>query len=109
MPVSPHFRLAYYVPATAFSINMHIYWVGVPADFWRTGDNSLKWMLKEAVDGEIFAVGHAERGNDLPMLSTNTAKAASFRSSRRCRMLPQMLPFIWPAVTSGQIGSSESI
>jgi alkylation response protein AidB-like acyl-CoA dehydrogenase len=53
---------------------MHIYWVGVAADLWRAGDKSLEWMLREAMAGEVFAAGHAERGNDLPVL-LSTSKA----------------------------------
>lgn len=67
-------RLAYYAPATALAVNMHLYWVGVAADLWRAGDKSLEWMLREAVAGEVFAAGHAERGNDLPVL-LSTSKA----------------------------------
>src|SRR5262245_23349569 len=67
-------RLAYYAPATALAVNMHQYWVGVAADLWRMGDKSLEWMLKEAMQGEVFAAGHAERGNDLPVL-LSTSKA----------------------------------
>lgn len=67
-------RLAYYAPATALGLNMHIYWVGLAADLWRQGDKSLEWMLKEAMDGEVFNAGHSERGNDLPVL-LSTAKA----------------------------------
>ena len=67
-------RLAYHAPATALGINMHVYWVGVAADLWRAGDKSLEWMLREAAAGEVFAAGHAERGNDLPLL-LSTAKA----------------------------------
>ena len=44
-------RLAYYAPATALGVNMHLYWVGVAADLWRQGDCSLEWMLKEAMEG----------------------------------------------------------
>jgi alkylation response protein AidB-like acyl-CoA dehydrogenase len=66
--------LAYHAPATALGINMHIYWVGVAADLWRSGDKSLEWMLREAMAGEVFAAGHSERGNDLPVL-LSTAKA----------------------------------
>jgi alkylation response protein AidB-like acyl-CoA dehydrogenase len=70
-------KLAYYSPATALGVNMHIYWIGVAADLWRAGDKSLEWMLREAVLGEVFAAGHAERGNDLPVfLSTATATKA---------------------------------
>jgi alkylation response protein AidB-like acyl-CoA dehydrogenase len=67
-------KLAYRAPATALGINMHVYWIGVAADLWRSGDKSLEWMLREAVAGEVFAAGHSERGNDLPVL-LSTAKA----------------------------------
>jgi alkylation response protein AidB-like acyl-CoA dehydrogenase len=67
-------RLAYYAPATALGINMHVYWVGVAADLWRAGDKSLEWVLREAAAGEVFAAGHSERGNDIPVL-LSTAKA----------------------------------
>src|SRR5215510_4343461 len=67
-------RLAYHAPATALGVNMHHYWVGVAADLWRAGDKTLHWMLREAMQGEVFAAGHAERGNDLPLL-LSTAKA----------------------------------
>jgi alkylation response protein AidB-like acyl-CoA dehydrogenase len=67
-------RLAYYAPATALALNMHLYWAGVAADLWRRGDNSLKWILKDCAAGEVFAAGHAESGNDVPVL-ISTAKA----------------------------------
>jgi alkylation response protein AidB-like acyl-CoA dehydrogenase len=67
-------RLAYYAHATALAMNMHTYWVGVAADLWRAGDRSLEWMLRGAVNGDVFAAGHAERGNDLPLF-LSTAKA----------------------------------
>jgi alkylation response protein AidB-like acyl-CoA dehydrogenase len=67
-------RLGYYAPATALGINMHLYWVGVAADLWRQGDRSLEWLLKEAMEGEVFNAGHSERGNDLPVL-LSTSKA----------------------------------
>jgi len=65
-------RLAYYAPATALAMNMHLYWVGVAADLWRRGDSSLEWMLKDAAAGEIFAAGHAESGNDIPVLFSSS-------------------------------------
>ena len=65
-------RLAYYAPATALAVNMHLYWLGVAADLWRNGDTSLEWLLREASAGEIFAAGHAESGNDLPVLLSTT-------------------------------------
>src|SRR5439155_7112793 len=67
-------RLAYRAPATALAVNMHLYWVGVAADLWRMGDTSLEWLLREAAAGEVFAAGHAEVGNDLPVL-LSTSKA----------------------------------
>jgi cell division protein FtsZ len=67
-------RLAYHAPATALGVNMHLYWIGVAADLWRSGDASLEWILREAAAGEIFAAGHAESGNDVPVL-VSTSKA----------------------------------
>ena len=67
-------RLAYYAPATALGLNMHLYWMGVAADLRRAGDNSLEWMLRQGAAGEVFAAGHAESGNDIPVL-LSTSKA----------------------------------
>jgi len=67
-------RLAYRAPATALATNMHLYWTGVAADLKRMGDASLEWMLREAAAGEVFAAGHGEAGNDLPLF-LSTAKA----------------------------------
>ncbi len=61
-------RLARYAPATALATSMHFYWTGIAADLERFGDPSLTWMLAAAADGEIFAAGHAESGNDIPVL-----------------------------------------
>jgi alkylation response protein AidB-like acyl-CoA dehydrogenase len=61
-------RLAYCAPATALATNMHLYWTGVAADLLRAGDTSLQWLLEEAAKGEIFAAGHGESGNDLPVM-----------------------------------------
>jgi alkylation response protein AidB-like acyl-CoA dehydrogenase len=65
-------RLAYYAPATALAVNMHLYWVGNAADLWRRGDRSLEWILREAAAGEVFAAGHAESGNDIPLLLSSS-------------------------------------
>ncbi len=67
-------RLAYHAPATAIATNMHVYWTGVAADLYRSGDRSLTWLLEEAAAGEVFAAGHGEAGNDLPLL-LSTSKA----------------------------------
>jgi alkylation response protein AidB-like acyl-CoA dehydrogenase len=67
-------RLAYHAPATALAVNMHLYWLGVAADLQRRGDLSLEWILRDGAAGEIFAAGHAESGNDVPVL-LSTSKA----------------------------------
>lgn len=66
-------RLAYHAAATAVAVNMHLYWVGLAADLWRAGDTSLQWVLEEAARGHVFAAGHAESGNDIPVLLSTTA------------------------------------
>ncbi len=65
-------RLAYSAHATALAVNMHFYWTGTAADVHRSGDDSLDWLLQEAADGEVFAAGHAESGNDIPILLSTT-------------------------------------
>lgn len=64
--------LAYHAAPTALAVNMHLYWTGIAADLWRAGDTSLEWLLRGAVAGEVFAAGHAEAGNDLPLLYSST-------------------------------------
>jgi alkylation response protein AidB-like acyl-CoA dehydrogenase len=63
--LSEQARLAYRAPSTALAINMHLYWTGAAAYLWRKGDDSLNWILEEALAGKIFAAGHGEPGNDL--------------------------------------------
>jgi alkylation response protein AidB-like acyl-CoA dehydrogenase len=65
-------RLGYHAAPTALAVNMHVYWVGLVADLWRAGDRSLEWLLTAAVSGEVFAAGHAESGNDVPLLLSTT-------------------------------------
>ena len=61
-------RLAYHAPATALATNMHLYWMGVAADLHHMGDDSMVWMLEEGAAGEVFAAGHGEAGNDVPLM-----------------------------------------
>jgi alkylation response protein AidB-like acyl-CoA dehydrogenase len=61
-------RLARHAPATALAMTMHHYWVGIGAQMERWGDPSLTWMLEAAAAGQVFAAGHAEAGNDVPVL-----------------------------------------
>ncbi len=64
--------LGYHAPATALAVNMHLYWTGLVADLWRAGDRSLEWILTETMKGAVFAAGHAESGNDIPVLLSTT-------------------------------------
>jgi alkylation response protein AidB-like acyl-CoA dehydrogenase len=61
-------RLARYAPATALATTMHFYWTGMAAELERFGDTSLTWISEAAARGEVFAAGHAESGNDIPVL-----------------------------------------
>jgi alkylation response protein AidB-like acyl-CoA dehydrogenase len=65
-------QLAYVAPATAVAVNMHVYWTGVAADLLRSGDDSCRWILEKAADGEVFAAIHGEPGNDLPLLMSSS-------------------------------------
>ncbi|PPF65658.1 acyl-CoA dehydrogenase [Clavibacter michiganensis] len=65
-------RLAAAAPATALAINMHLVWTGVAKALRDRGDESLSFVLDEAVAGEIFAFGNSEPGNDLVLLDSRT-------------------------------------
>jgi alkylation response protein AidB-like acyl-CoA dehydrogenase len=65
-------RLGYSAAPTALAINMHLYWTGNAADLWRAGDRSLGWLLEAAAAGQVFAAGHGESGNDIPVLLSTT-------------------------------------
>jgi alkylation response protein AidB-like acyl-CoA dehydrogenase len=67
-------QLAYVAPATAVAVNMHIYWTGVAAELLRAGDHRGELILREAANGKVFAAGHGEAGNDVPLL-LSSAKA----------------------------------
>jgi alkylation response protein AidB-like acyl-CoA dehydrogenase len=93
-------RLGCYAPATALGVNMHLYWLGLVADLWRQGDRSLEWLLKEAVEGEVFNAGHSERGNDLPaLLSTTKAErvAGGFRFTGH-KMFGSLAPILFTLI-----------
>jgi alkylation response protein AidB-like acyl-CoA dehydrogenase len=65
-------KLAYHAAPTALAVNMHFYWTGVFADLWRAGDRTVEPFLRDAANGEVFAAGHAESGNDIPVLLSTT-------------------------------------
>ena len=64
--------LARYAPAPALASCMHLYWTGGAADLRRLGVNTMDWIVDDALAGEIFASGHAERGNDVSTLMSTT-------------------------------------
>lgn len=66
-------RLARYAPATALATTMHSYWIGIAVELERSGDTSLRWILEAALEGDVFAAGHAETGNDIPVLLATCA------------------------------------
>ena len=65
-------RLATAAPATALAINMHLVWTGVAHVLAARGDASLDFVLKEASQGEIFAFGNSEAGNDSVLFDSLT-------------------------------------
>ncbi|WP_346926952.1 acyl-CoA dehydrogenase family protein [uncultured Arthrobacter sp.] len=65
-------RLATAAPATALAINMHLVWTGVAHVLAARGDSSLDFALKEAAQGEIFAFGNSEAGNDSVLFDSRT-------------------------------------
>ena len=72
-------RLAYYAPGHG-ACRQHAHLLdGRRRRPSAHGRRSLEWLLREAVAGEIFAAGHAESGNDLPVLSVDREPSASRR------------------------------
>lgn len=68
-------RLATAAPATALAVNMHLIWTGVAKVLRERGDDSLDYVLRDAVAGEIFAFGISEPGNDLVLFGSSTEAA----------------------------------
>lgn len=64
--------LAQYSPAAALASCMHLYWTGGAAELRRNGIDALDFVLADAVEGRIFASGHAEPGNDVSTLMSTT-------------------------------------
>lgn len=62
--------LAEYAPATALAANMHLIWVTVAKILYEAGDNRLRWVLRDAAAGEVFAFGISEAGNEAILLDS---------------------------------------
>lgn len=65
-------RLAYHAAAAARGVYHHLALAGTAAELARQGDDSLRWMLHAASSGLALADGHAEPGNDIPLLYSST-------------------------------------
>jgi alkylation response protein AidB-like acyl-CoA dehydrogenase len=68
-------RLATAAPATALAINMHLVWTGVAHVLAARGDNSLDFVLRDAGEGELYAFGNSEPGNDAVLFDSITEAA----------------------------------
>ena len=70
-------RLAGAAPATALAVNMHLVWMQVARFLHdRRGEASsgaLDWVMRESVEGEIFAFGISEPGNDAVLLDARSS------------------------------------
>jgi alkylation response protein AidB-like acyl-CoA dehydrogenase len=64
--------LATAAPATALAVNMHLVWTGVAHVLAARGDSSLDFILQEAAQGEVFAFGNSEAGNDSVLFDSRT-------------------------------------
>lgn len=58
-------HLAYWAPASALALNMHLYWAGSAADAVARGIGDLEWLVRDIASGDVFAAGHGEHGNDV--------------------------------------------
>ena len=65
-------RLATAAPATALAVNMHLVWTGVAHVLAARGDSSLDFVLEDAAQGEVFAFGNSEAGNDSVLFDSRT-------------------------------------
>ena len=89
-------RLARYAPLTASAVSAHLYWTGAAADAYRTGDNSVRWILLEAARGALFAGGHATAGGDLHFADPHSRCEPAGESGYRFRD-PAVLASATPA------------
>lgn len=58
-------HLAYWAPATALAVNMHLYWGASAAKAAERGVADVGWLLDSIAAGQVFAAGHGEHGNDV--------------------------------------------
>jgi alkylation response protein AidB-like acyl-CoA dehydrogenase len=70
--VRDHRLLAAHAPATALGTAMHLVVVGIARVLAERGDDSLQWIRADAENGEVFAFGNSEAGNDQVMFDSRT-------------------------------------
>lgn len=66
-------RLATAAPATALAVNMHLVWTAVARILQDRGDDALDFVQRGAANGEVYAFGISEAGNDLVLFGSSTA------------------------------------
>lgn len=69
--------LAAHAPATALGVGMHLTWMGVARDMVAAGHPELQWVLDDGEEGELFAFGVSERGNDRVLSDSVTTVEAT--------------------------------
>jgi alkylation response protein AidB-like acyl-CoA dehydrogenase len=87
--------LAAHAPATALGLAMHLVVVGIARILAERGDHSLDWILTDAENGELFAFGNSEAGNDQVMfdsLTTATPGADGSYSFTGTKIFTSMSP-----------------
>jgi alkylation response protein AidB-like acyl-CoA dehydrogenase len=89
-------RLARRAPLTALAVSAHLYWTGAAADAYRTGDDSVRWILLEAARGALFAGGHGAAGGDLRFADPRSRCDPAGESGYRFRS-PAVLSSLTPA------------
>jgi len=66
-------RLAAAAPATALAVNMHLVWTAVAKILRDRGDDALEFVQRGAAQGEVYAFGISEAGNDLVLFGSTTS------------------------------------
>lgn len=70
--VDVQMKLAGASGSTALSVNMHQIWVGVARIVNRERPGSLDWIFDDAINGEVYAFGISEPGNDLVLFGSHS-------------------------------------
>jgi alkylation response protein AidB-like acyl-CoA dehydrogenase len=102
-------RLTRFAPAPALATCMHLHWIGVASDLRRLGVPGLDHVIDGAQAGEIYPSGHAEVGNDVPVvLSTTRAETVhgGYRITGAKQRMSDMVRFVIDTAMDVARGSS---